>query len=203
MTISKSAIKGGRVFLASRLRTLSGLILATGSLLAACHKQAPEKPRPAAVVVKKSPEELKKLADSATESLEGLKPSLTALNDKFKALHVQFDPLPPDLPDFEQTRGKFNSADEGLGRMNAKIPWLASKVDAAVKAGDGAELEDISKSIANTYADIPQVNQVAMELLHEVRPFIKMAEQYEANKKASCESDTLDTNVVSKKLSAH
>ena len=186
----------------SRLRVLQGLLMfATASLLVACHK---EKPKPApAVLVKKSPEELKKLADSARESLEGLKPSLSALNDKFKALHAQFDPLPPDLPDFEATRGKFNSADEGLGRVNAKIPWLSSKLQAAIKAEDSAELEEISKSIANSYGDIPQINQVAMELLHEVRPFIKLAEQLEANRKASCEVEKIAPEAISRRLSTH
>src|SRR3954468_17280182 len=117
-------IKGERVTsLASRLRILQGsMILAASGSFVACHKSAPEKPKP--VLVKKSPAELKQLADSARESLEGLKPPLAAMNAKFTALHQQFDPLPPDLPNFGSTRGKFYSADEGLGRMNAKIPWL-------------------------------------------------------------------------------
>jgi len=190
------------VFAASRLRILQGLmILAIGGSLVACHKDAPQKPKP--LVVKKSPAELKQLADSSNEALEGLKPVLGALNDKFKALHQQFDPLPPDLPDFEATRGKFNSADEGLGRMNAKIPWITAKLAAAVKAEDGAALEEIAKSIASTYEDVPQVNQVAMELLHEVVPFTKMAEQYEASKKAICDSDKMGPEAVTRKRSAH
>jgi len=172
----------------SRLRIVQGLmILAVSSSLAACHKDASQKPKP--VVVKKSPAELKQLADSARQSLEGLKPLLAGLNTKFVALHQQFDPLPPDLPDFGLTRGKFNSADEGLGRMNAKIPWLSGQLEAAVKAGDGAELEEISKSIANSYNDIPQVEQVWAELLHEVMPFTRIAAELEARRKAMCESD--------------
>jgi len=180
------------------------MVLAALGSLVACHKEARQKPEPApAAVIKKSPEELKKLADSARESLEGLKPSLAALNDKFKALHAQFDPLPPDLPDFEATRGKFNSADEGLGRMNSKLPWLSGQLDAAVKAGNGAELEEISKSIQSTYDDIPQVNQVAMELLHEVRPFIRMAEQRQGNQSAACDVDKVSPEAVSKRISTH
>jgi len=192
------------VLFASRLRISHGLmILAAGGALVACHKEAPPPPKPAVVVVKKSPAELKQLADSATESLEGLKAPLASLTEKFKALHLKFDPLPQDLPDFEPTRGKFNSADEGLGRLNAKVVWMTAKLDAAVKAGDGAELEEISKSIASTYDDLPQVNQVAMELLHEVMPFTRMADQYEANKRAMCDSDKLGPEAISKKLSAH
>jgi len=192
------------LFAASRLRICQGLLIASaaGALLMACHKEAPQKPKPApAAVIKKTPEELEKLGASAREALEGLKPSLGALNEKYKALHAEFDPLPPDLPDFEATRGKFNSADEGLGRMNAKIPWLSAQLDSAIKAGNAAELTEISKSIESSYADIPQANQVAMELLHEVRPFIKMAERREMNQNASCDVAKVEPEAVSKRFS--
>lgn len=192
----------------SRLRVLQGLmILATSGWLVACHKEAPPKPKP--VVVKKSPAELKQLADSANQSLEELKPLLAALSAKFTALHQQFDPLPPDLPDFSETRGKFNSADEGVGRMNAKIPWLSAQLDAAVKAGDGAELEEISKSIARTRGEIPQVEQIYTELFHQVLPFTRIAAELEARKKAQCEADNTGATTaaaaaaMSKKSSAH
>jgi hypothetical protein len=180
------------------------MVLATSGSLVACRKDAPQKPK--TVVVKKSPAELKQLADSARQSLEGLKPLLAGLSSKFAALHEKFDPLPPDLPDFGATRGKFNSADEGLGRMNAKIPWLSGQLDAAVKAGDGAELEEISKSIANTYSELPQVEQIFTELLHEVMPFTRLADRIEANRKAACEAaaaSSIDTEAVSRKLSGH
>ncbi len=188
------------MFTASRLRILKGLmILVAGSSLVACHKNEPEKPKP--VVVKKSPAEIKQLADSATEKLEGLKPLLAALNTKFASLHQQYDTLPTDLPDFGETRAKFYAADEGVGRMNAKIPWLTGQIDAAVKAGDGAELEEISKSIARTYDDVPEADHVALELLHEVMPFTRLAETYEASKKAMCDSDKTGPAAISKKLS--
>jgi hypothetical protein len=197
-------IEGGRVTsLVSRLRILQGLmILATASSLVACRKEAPQKPKP--VVIKKSPAELKQLTESVNQSLEGLKPVLAALSLKFKTLHEQFDPLPPDLPDFGMTRSKFYSADEGVGRMSAKIQWLQGQLDTAVKAGDGAELEELSKSIANTYAEVPQVEQIYMELVHEVLPFTRIAAELEARRKASCESDnngaTTAAAAMSKKL---
>ena len=194
--------------LVSRARILQGLmILASSGSFVACHKAAPQKPK--VTVVKKSPEELKKLADSARESLEGLKPPLAAMTAKFTALHQQFDPLPSDLPDFGETRGKFYSADEGVGRLNAKIPWLSTQLDAAVKAGDGAELEEISKSIASTYNDLPEVQQVYTELVHEVMPFTRIAAELEARKKAACEADSTGATTaaaaaaMSKKLPAH
>jgi hypothetical protein len=199
-----SGIKGGRVLLASRLRILKGLMMvAAGASLIACHKDAPKKEpeKPAPVVVKKSPEEIKQLAASATESLENLKPLLAGLSEKYKSLHTLFDPLPPDLPDFEPTREKFNGADEGVGRMNAKVGWLTGRIDAAVKAGDGAELEEIPKSIDSTRNDVSEALKVYMELIHEVMPFTRAAEEYEANKRALCASDKTGPDAVSKKSS--
>ncbi len=124
---------------------------------------------------------------------------MSSVSAKFVSLHQQFDTLPTDLPDFGETRSKFYAADEGVGRMNAKIPWLASQIAAAVKDGDGAALEEISKSSARTYDDVPQANQVAMELLHEVMPFTRMAETYGETKKAMCESDKVEAAAMSKK----
>src|SRR6478609_1706619 len=176
-----SRIKGGRVLSVSRLRILQGLmIVATGASLVACRKDAPKKEpeKPAPVVVKKSPEEIKRLADTATQSLGELKPTLEALSEKYKSLHTTFDPLPPDLTDFGPTRDKFNGADEGVGRMNAKVPYLTGRIDAAVKAGDGAELEEINQSIANTTGDVDEAVKVYMELVHEVMPFAHAAAEY-------------------------
>jgi hypothetical protein len=203
LPIIERRIEGGTVLPASRLRILQGLmILATGGALGACHKDAPQKPAP--VVVKKSPAEIKQLADSARQSLEGLKAPLAALNEKFAALHPQFDTLPQGLPDFAPTRAKFYGSDEGLGRMNAQLPWLSERIDAAVKAGDGAELEEISRSIARTLEEFPQVDQIAIELLHEVLPFKRMAAELEARQQAMCEADKAGlAATVAKKLSAH
>lgn len=190
------------MLLASRLRIVQGLmVIAAAASLVACHKDAPkkdaEKPKP--VVVKKSPEEIKRLADAATQSLEGLKPQLANVTEKYKSLHVLFDPLPPDMPDFAPTREKFNGADEGVGRMNAKVGWLTGRIDAAVKAGDGAELEEISQSITNTYNDVPEASKIYLELVHEVMPFQRMAEQYWANKRGMCDVDKSGPDAVSKK----
>ena len=178
------------------------MIFAAAASLIACHKDAPKNDaqKPKSVVVKKSPEEIKQLADSATQSLEGLKPQLANLGEKYKALHVMFDTLPPDMPDFSPIREKFNGADEGVGRMNAKVAWLTARIDAASKASDGAELEEIKQSIANTYNDVPEASKVALELMHEVAPFTRLAEEYESNKKEMCASDKTGAEAVSKKL---
>jgi len=176
------------VLSASRLRVARGLvILIAGGSFAACQKKAPPPPKPEPVVVKKSPEEMKKLADGATKSLEELKPLMAALSAKYDSLHKQFDPLPTDLPEFGETRSKFYAADEGVGRMNAKLAWAANQLDSAVKSGNGGQLEEVSQSLARTFDDVKEADQLALELLHEVMPFTRMAENYAANTKAMCD----------------
>ena len=188
------------MFLASRLRISHALLIlvAMGSA-SACRKEAP--PKPKAVVVKKSPAEIKQLADAANQQLEGLKPLLAKQTENFKALHVHFDGMPRDMPGFEPVREKFSSADEGLGRMNAKVVWLTGRIDAAVKAGDAAELEEIQQSIASSYKEVPEVAQLSMELLHEVMPFTRMAEKFRSNQGAACDTDKVDPDAVAKQLS--
>src|SRR6478735_2772085 len=210
--MADSKIKGGRVLFASRLRIAQGLmILIAGGSFVACHKKGPPPPKPEPVVVKKSPEEMKKLADAANKSLEGLKPLLAALNAKYDSLHKQFDPLPTDLPEFGETRSKFYAADEGIGRMNAKLSWASNQIDAADKSGNGAQLEEISQSLARTYDDVKEADQLALELMHEVMPFTRMADNYAANTKGMCDPGGVSAApgggvsraAVAKKMLAH
>jgi len=202
--------EGGSVLPAFGLRILQGLMISITVWLVACHKKAPEKAQPAPIaVVKKSPAEIKQLTDAANQSLAGLKPLLGGLNARFVALHEKFDPLPSDLPDFGETRGKFNAVDEGLGRMNAKLTWLVGQIDAAAKAGDAAELEELNRSIANSYDEVREVDKLASELLHEVMPFERVAAELEARRKAQCESGEIGASTaaaaaaMSKRMSAH
>jgi hypothetical protein len=146
------------------------LLLATSSL-PACRKGSAEKASKATA----SRAELTQRADAARRALEELKAPLGALNVTFTSLHEQFDPLPPGLPGFGETRAKFYATAEGLGMMRAKVPWLSGRIDAAVKSGNQAELEEISQDIAHTHEEIRQVDQLALELLHQVQPFKKLA----------------------------
>jgi len=182
----------------------SVLLLLSLGALSACHKKTEEAPQKAAVV-KADPAAVKQAADKARQSLEGLKPLFAALNDKFVALHKEFDPLPQNLPDFAETRGKFNGADEGLGRMASKVPYLTGRIDIAEKAGDLAELEDISKDIDRSYAEIPEVDKIALELLHQVQPFKRMLEDMRASEKTVCEPAEIDRKAaeLTKQLTAH
>lgn len=171
-----------------RLRLAYGFFISiVGSGFSACHKAPPPPPQSDPAPVRKSPEEIQKLADSANRSLAELEPRLASLNAKFDSLHKLFDPLPPDLPEYGETRSKFYAADEGLGRMNAKLPWLASQIESAIKASDGAQMEELSKSVTRTFDDVQQVDRLALELLHEVMPFTRMAENYAANTKGMCD----------------
>ncbi len=163
--------------LASRLgRVPISLFVVAACALPACHKNKADKPK----VVAASPAEIKRLADAAKKSLEELKAPLTDLNGKFSALHEQFDKLPADLPQFGETRSRFYTAFISVGTLSAKVPWLAGRIDSAVKSADRAELDEISKDITHTREEIRQADQVSIELLHRVMPFKRVAEEIRA-----------------------
>lgn len=170
-----------------RLRVALGLmfVLAGGSLTA-CHKNDPGQTKP--VLIKKTPAEVKAFTDSAKQSLDGLAPLLADKKAKFDALRPRFEALPQDLENFGPVRGKFFGAQEALGRMNSEIPWLQGRIDAALKAGDGAEMDDISKTIARAYDDMPSVDNVYVELVHELPPFERQAAEVKAQGQAACEA---------------
>lgn len=160
------------------------MLLALG-LLPACHKGSADKASAS------HPAQLKRSAESAKKALAELEPPLNALRATFAALHQQFDPLPPGLPGFGETRAKFYTTAEGLGMMSTKVPWLSGRIDAAEKAGDRAALQEISRDIAHTHEEIRQVDRIALELLHEVQPFKKLAaekaDELQALGKTTCE----------------
>ena len=175
------------MFAGYRLRmALSMMVVLAGGSLTACHKNEADKAKP--VVVKKTPAEMKALTDSAKQSLDGLSPLIAEKNAKFATLRPQVEALPPDLENFGPTRGKFFGAQEALGRLNSEVAWLQGRMDAAVKANDGGEMDDISKSIARAYDDLPEFDQVYMELVHEVPAFERQAAQVKAQEKAACET---------------
>lgn len=165
-----------------RVAPLLLVLLAAASPLA-CRKHAPSKPnKPVAT----NPAELQRGAAEARQGLEDLKPKLSALNSTLKELHQLYDPLPPGLPGFGETRGKFYAVAEGVGTMNASVPWLASRIDAAVASGNGAELGAIRNDITQKVDEIREVDRITLELRHEVLPFKNKAEDFLFGK-SSCE----------------
>lgn len=162
------------------------MILLAFSSLSACRRESAEKTGQTEVKVR-TDAEIQRIAQAAKQSIDGLKAPLSGLQTKIAALHQQFDPLPPDLPGFGETRGKFYSTSIGLGTMSTKIPWLLGRIDSAVKSKDAAELEAIEKDIARMQEEIRQVEKITLELLHQVLPFKKMAEELDAREKSACE----------------
>jgi hypothetical protein len=176
------SFRGCRVL---RLRIARVLLLSFAAATpVACHKDPPHK---AKVVVVKSLAELERDAHAARQALAGLTPLVEALNGKVVALRQQFDPLPPGLPGFGETRARFYATAEGIGRMNAKLPWLSSRIDAALNAKDSAELGEISKDIAHSYDEVKMVERIATELGRDVEPFKHVVEDAIATGKSSCE----------------
>ena len=153
------------------LISLLALALAASPLVG-CRKDKPQD-KGAQATVKKTPAELKQLADSAKQSLEGLTAPVAGLRTRIAELHKEFDPLPPGLPGFGETRSEFYTTAEGVGMMSQKLLWLAQRLDAAVKASDGAELEAVSKDIEKTYTEVKTADQLMIALVHKVQPFKK------------------------------
>jgi hypothetical protein len=171
-----------------RLRFLPALGLALAVLTPlACRKHDGEQAKPE----RPSPAELERKATAARQALNGLKPLLDAQHARFSALHREFDPLPPGLPGFGDTRGAFYAADEGLGMLSSALPWLSGRIDAAVKAGDLAQLKELSSEIDDKYAQVREVERLGTELSERVQPFKREAliklEALQALGKTTCE----------------
>lgn len=171
----------------STLLTALLLLGASGSV-AACAKGSTEK---ATKEVAVSDAELQQSAAAARQALDALKPAFSAQSAKIAALHREFDPLPPGLPGFGETRSQFYTTSIAWGALSAKLPWLSSRIDAAVQARSRAELGEVSKEIAETQAQLRRVDEITAELLRRVQPFKKQAaeklEEQQALGKNSCE----------------
>lgn len=159
------------MFAGSRWRIVPLVTLLAATSPVACSKQKGEK------VVNANPAQIKQKAEAARKSLDGLETPLSELSKKFAALRQQFDKLPPDLPEFGETRGRFYAASIGQGTMTAKVPWLSSRIDSAVKSQNEAELDAISKEIAHTHEEVRQADRLASALSQEVQPFSKKLEE--------------------------
>jgi hypothetical protein len=146
---------------------LFAVLIASASSLPACHKDKAQGEKKTTGIPG---------ANSARQSLEGLKPKLSALNTKFAALHKQIDPLPPNLPGFGDVRAKFYNTDIGLGVMGPKLSWLSGRLDAAQKSGNREELQQVTKDIEHTHEELAQIDRIALEVLHQALPFQRMAE---------------------------
>lgn len=174
---------------AMRAQYSSRLLVVLVVLVAvACRK---EKTESAPVIATVSAAQAQQSAAAARKSLDALVPAFSALNEKLGALHREYDPLPPGLPGFGETRSRFYAFSVALGAMSSKPAWLTGRLDAAAKARDGAELAAIEKDIAETRAQLEKADERAAQLLQEVKPFKDEAairfERAQALGKASCE----------------
>lgn len=156
------------------LISLLTLTLATTSLVG-CRKDKAQTDS-AKTTVKMSPAEQKKLAESAKRNLEDLSAPVGVLRARVTELHKEFDPLPPGLPGFGETRSEFYTTAEGIGMMSQKLIWMSERLDTAVKASDGEELTAVSKDIEKTYTEVKTADQLLTALIHKVQPFKKARE---------------------------
>ena len=132
----------------------------------------------ASAEAKKSAAELQRSADAARQALKAIEAPLAELNGKYDTLHKEFSALPVDLPGFADTRAQFFTAYITLGTLSTKPVWISSRIDAALKSGDSAELEAITRDTAAIPVEIGVLDKIALESLHKVMRFKKAAETY-------------------------
>ena len=139
-----------------------GLLVGGGSLVG-CHKKSNQAE-----------------ASAVKQSLDALKPQFAELKKRFMDLRERVESIPPDFPDFQETRARFYEAEEARGVTDGKVSWLQSRFDAASSSGNRDELQDISKEIAKTQGDIRKIDELHTKMLHEMMRFQRMARQEEA-----------------------
>jgi hypothetical protein len=120
-----------------------------------------------------------KVAD-VNQSLAALRKQLDELKTKFVALREKVESIPPQLEGFNDARARFYATEEGRGVTDGKTTWLASRLEAAVSAGNNDELQAISKDIAATYDDIRRLDEMYVKLLHQMMAFERMANKEKA-----------------------
>jgi len=121
-----------------------------------------------------------------------VKRSFDELNGRLKTLEAQFgdlrkkiETIPPELPNYRETRETFFATEEGRGVVDAKMTLLATRLDAAMASRKPDELQDLAKELTATSASVNQLEQLYVTLLHQV-----MALQRSAEKRASANAAT-------------
>lgn len=159
---------------ARRLLTawLLAAALAAPGLLAGCRKAAGDRPI--------GEGDDRASAQSVRQSLDGLTNELRALTAKFVALREKVEAVPPEVPGFREARARFYAIEEGRGTMDGKAAWLSARLDAAASTGNRQELQQVEKEIARTYREVRQIEQLHVELLHQMMAFQRVALQEQA-----------------------
>jgi len=130
-------------------------------------------------------------AEAVKQSLAALRKQFDELKTKFMALREKVETIPPHLEGFNDARARFYAAEEGRGVTDGKTAWLASRIDAAVSAGNDEELQAISKDIAATYDDIRRLDETYIKLLHQMMSFERTA-----NKEKQAEAEAASASAA-------
>lgn len=143
-----------------RLVTLLLGLVAGGAAPAGCHKNAPE---PAA---QGGPN-----ADAVKQSFAFVRKQFNDLQQRSADLSRQIEAIPADLPGYPQLRASFYAFEEARGVTDAKVTLLSDRLDAALKSGNGQELQQVSTDIARAGEDARQIDQQYLKLLHGAMAF--------------------------------
>lgn len=146
-------------------------LLAVAPLTACSKRKAPSAEAKVEAKAHANPEVIKRKSEVARKMLDELKGPLGELSAKYAALQKEFDQLPPDLPDFGDSRGRFYSASVSFGAMSSSVGVYAERLDAAVSSQNEAELDLVTKDIAHLHEGLRQADRIATQLGADVKPF--------------------------------
>jgi outer membrane protein OmpA-like peptidoglycan-associated protein len=148
----------------SRIAVLS-LTIALGAMpQTACHKKAQEA---------KGSDDKTTLAASraeAEQSLERLRSQIGALRKALSEVHQRLDALPEDMPDLDAFRSKLFSVEEVFGVEDGRVKWLASKLNAALRAGSQQQAQVQVKEVSSAVHDAIDGNkgEIVVALSHQL-----------------------------------
>jgi hypothetical protein len=151
-------LKSDLVMSRSRILPISIALLVGAGLSVGCRKSGPSE-------------------DAMRKSIAALKPQFDELKKRFMDLHQRVDAIPANLEGFGEARARFFAAEEARGVTDYKVTWLSERLDAALKAGNREELQELAKDIAGTQDDIRRIDEVHTKLLHEIMSFERQARQ--------------------------
>lgn len=122
----------------------------------------------------------KQEAERARQSLEQFRAEVDKARKATADVRKQFNALPEDLPGIEPVRSKLQSVEEVMGVEGGRVEWLSGELNAAAASGDKQQVKKVSDTIASSLAVSKELGKPAMELIHDLIPFERMAGPYRA-----------------------
>jgi outer membrane protein OmpA-like peptidoglycan-associated protein len=111
--------------------------------------------------------ETEHLLTEAVNAHAHLQPKLAELKAALGGLHMDVEDLAAAVPGGAELRAKYFGADEVVGVLDAKMKWLAGKIETAKHDLQRAEVVSLRDAISKTGDDLWQTRNIMVELAHE------------------------------------